>query len=98
MLDSGFSSKHQYYYCGEDVVAEPEHIDDGLARFAYTFSDNTRYHLHMLPPRKDYTRRLLRDVGFQRVTTYGDFQAPFPDEEPDLLIRVPETAYTDTSE
>ncbi|HLR85307.1 MAG TPA: class I SAM-dependent methyltransferase, partial [Nocardioidaceae bacterium] len=39
MLDSGFSSKHTYYYAGEDVVAEPEHLDDGLARFAYTFPD-----------------------------------------------------------
>src|SRR5690625_973513 len=96
MLDSGFSSKHQYYYCGEDVVAEPEHIDDGLARFAYTFSDNTRYHLNMFPLRKDYTRRLLRDVGFQRGNTYGDVQATFRDADPDYLIHVAETGYSDS--
>ena len=98
MLDSGFSSKHQYYYCGEDVVAEPEHIDDGLARFAYTFSDGSKYHLNMFPLRKDYTRRLLREVGFQRVNTYGDFQETFRDEDPDFLIHVAEKAYTDTSD
>ncbi|MGH3505273.1 MAG: class I SAM-dependent methyltransferase, partial [Nocardioidaceae bacterium] len=55
ILDSGFSSKHTYYYCGEEVSAEPEHIDDGLARFAYTFADQSRFHLNMFPLRKDYT-------------------------------------------
>lgn len=98
MLDSGFSSKHQYYYCGEDVVAEPEHIDDGLARFAYTFPDKSRYHLNMFPLRKDYTRRLLRDVGFQRVNTYGDFQETFRDDDPDFLVHVAEKAYVDSSD
>ena len=98
MLDSGFSSKHQYYYCGEDVVAEPEHIDDGLARFAYTFADQSKYHLNMFPLRKDYTRRLLREVGFQRVNTYGDFQETFRDEDPDFLVHVAEKAYVDSSD
>src|SRR5918999_764375 len=35
ILDHGFSSKHKYYYCGDNVSAEPEHVDDGLARFQY---------------------------------------------------------------
>ena len=38
MLDKSFSTKHKYYYCGDQVVAEPEHIDSGLARFKYSFS------------------------------------------------------------
>ncbi|MGH3499671.1 MAG: methyltransferase domain-containing protein, partial [Nocardioidaceae bacterium] len=98
MLDSGFSSKHTYYYCGEEVSAEPEHVDDGLARFRYTFQDQSFYHLNMYPLRKDYTRRLLREVGFQRVRTYGDFQETFTDDDPDFLIHVAEKSYVETSD
>src|SRR5699024_6052639 len=97
MLDSGFSSKHTYYYCGEEVSAEPEHIDDGLARFRYTFADGSRYHLNMFPLRKGYSRRLLREVGFQRVVTYGDFQETFVDDDPDILIHVAEKSYIESA-
>ena len=93
ILDSGFSSTHSYYYCGESVVAEPEYVDDGLARFRYTFPDNSQYHLNMFPLRKDYTRQLLREVGFQRVETFGDFQETFADEDPDFLVHVAEKNY-----
>ena len=96
ILDSGFSSTHSYYYCGESVVAEPEHVDEGLARFRYTFPDNSQYHLNMFPLRKDYTRRLLREVGFQRVETFGDFQETFADQDPDFLVHVAEKNYLPT--
>lgn len=72
MLESEFSSKHTYYYCGEDVRAEPEYLDNGLARFKYIFSDGSTFHLNMYPLRKDYVRKLMNDVGFQRIVTYGD--------------------------
>lgn len=98
ILDAGFSSKHTYYYCGDEVSAEPEHIDEGLARFRYTFPDQSRYHLNMFPLRKDYTRRLLREVGFQRVSTYGDFQETFRDHDPDFLVHVAEKSYGETSD
>ncbi|MDV6011734.1 methyltransferase domain-containing protein [Haloechinothrix sp. LS1_15] len=94
ILDNGFSSKHTYYYCGDSVSAEPEYVDEGLARFRYSFPDKSQYHLNMYPLRKDYTRRLLREVGFQNVDTYGDFQESFADEEPDFLVHVAEKAYT----
>ncbi|MBV8993534.1 MAG: methyltransferase domain-containing protein [Pseudonocardiales bacterium] len=93
LLDDGFSSKHTYYYCGEDVVAEPEYVDDGLARFRYTFSDNSVYHLNMFPLRKNYFRRLLREVGFQQIETYGDFQATYSDGDPDFYVHIAEKAY-----
>lgn len=93
ILDNGFSSKHTYYYCGEAVTAEPEYVDEGLARFRYSFPDKSQYHLNMYPLRKDYTRRLLREVGFQRVETYGDFQDSFAADEPDFLIHVAEKNY-----
>ena len=93
ILDQGFSSKHIYYYCGEDVVAEPEFVDEGLARFRYSFSDGSAYHLNMFPLRKEYTARLMYEVGFQHVDTYGDFQKTYRDSEPDFFIHVAEKAY-----
>ena len=88
ILDDEFRSKHKYYYCGEGVTAEPEHVDDGLARFQYTFPDGSKYRLNMFPLRKAYTRKLIREAGFARVRTYGDFQEEFDDAEPDFFIHV----------
>lgn len=93
ILDNGFSTKHKYYYCGEDVVAEPEHMDDGLARFKYSFPDGSEYHLNMYPLRKDYTRRLMHEVGFQHIETYGDFQETFKADDPDFFSHIAEKAY-----
>ena len=56
MLDHGFTSKHKYYYCGDRVTAEPEYLDDGLARFRYSFPDGCEYTLNMFPLRKNYVR------------------------------------------
>lgn len=94
ILDHGYSSKHTYYYCGDEVTAEPEHIDEGLARFVYRFPDESEYHLNMFPLRKDYVRRLMREVGFQQVDTYGDFQETYREEEPDFFIHVAQKKYT----
>jgi SAM-dependent methyltransferase len=90
MLDHGFTSKHRYYYCGEQVTAEPEYVDDGLARFKYAFPDGCEYTLNMFPLRKDYVRRLMREAGFERVRTYGDFHETYQDNEPDFFIHVAE--------
>ncbi|MEQ9737136.1 MAG: class I SAM-dependent methyltransferase, partial [Algiphilus sp.] len=92
ILDKGFSSKHKYYYCGDQVSAEPEHVDDGLARFCYSFPDGSQYHLNMFPLRKEYTRGLMKDVGFQKIETFGDFKETHKEEEPDFYIHV---AYKD---
>ncbi|MGW7354274.1 glycine/sarcosine N-methyltransferase [Streptomyces sp. NPDC054784] len=93
ILDSGFSSKHTFYYCGEDVAVEPEYMDEGLCRMRYRFPDESVYHLNMYPLRKEYTRRLMTEVGFQRVETYGDFQHTYRDEQPDFFVHVAEKAY-----
>jgi len=90
ILAHGFSSKHIYYYCGENVKAEPEHLDEGLARFRYEFPDNSVFHLNMYPLRKKYLRNLMKEVGFQRITTYGDFKETYRHEEPDFFIHVAE--------
>ena len=94
ILDGGFSSKNSYYYCGDEVRAEPEFVDEGLARFRYQFPDESVYHLNMFPLRKDYTRRLMREVGFQRIETFGDFQETYRDEEPDFFVHVAEKYYS----
>lgn len=93
--DKGGGPSHQYYYCGEDVKAEPEHVDEGLARFRYTFSDDEVFHLNMFPLRRDYVRRLMSEVGFQQVDTYGDFQESYRQYEPDFFIHVAHKAYQD---
>ena len=68
-------------------------MDDGLARFRYEFPGNEVYHLNMFPLRKDYVHDLMHQVGFQSVTTYGDFQSSFKEEDPDFFIHVAEKAY-----
>ncbi|AYY15373.1 methyltransferase domain-containing protein [Actinobacteria bacterium YIM 96077] len=98
ILDQGFSSKHTYYYCGEDVSAVPEYVDDGLARFRYTFSDGSEYYLNMYPLRKNYVRRLMREVGFQHVETFGDFQQTYREDDPDFFIHVAEKRYRSDEE
>lgn len=93
ILDIGFKTKHKYYYCGDQVSAEPEYVDDSLARFKYTFPDDSVYHLNMFPLRKNYVRKLMTDAGFQRIKTYGDFQETYNDHEPDFFVHVAEKSY-----
>lgn len=94
ILDEGFSTRHKYYYCGDDVTAEPESIDEGLTRFKYSFPDGSEHYLNMFPLRKDYTRRLMTEVGFQHIETYGDFKEAHPESEsPDFYIHVAEKTY-----
>lgn len=93
ILDEGFSSKHTYYYAGKNVKAEPEHIDSGLARFRYEFPDNSVYYLNMYPLRKNYVRRLMTEVGFQRIHTYADFKETYKEENPDFYIHIAEKRY-----
>lgn len=98
LLDHRVEPSHNFYYCGDSVRATPEHVDDSLARFRYEFPDEQVFHLNMFPLRKNYVRRLLREVGFQRVTTYGDFQETYHDSEPDFFIHVAEKGYVDGGE
>lgn len=96
LLDHKVEPGHSYYYCGESVRATPAHIDDSLARFRYEFQGGETYHLNMFPLRRNYVQQLLHEVGFQRVTTYGDFQETYKESEPDFFIHVAEKKYVDT--
>ena len=95
ILDDGFSTKHKYYYCGDQVTAEPEHVDDSLARFRYSFPDGPEFHLNMFPLRKAYVRNLMLETGFQRVKTFGDFQETYQENEPDFFVHVAEKKHDD---
>lgn len=97
MLDHGFSTKHKYYYCGDQVTAEPEYLDDGLVRFKYSFPDGSVYNLNMNPVRKNYVRRLIGEAGFQRIRTYGDFQETYAEDEPDFFVHVAEKSIAEPS-
>lgn len=96
MLKNGFSSKHTYYYAGDNVKAEPEYLDEGLARFRYEFPDKSVYHLNMFPLDDEYTRRLMKDVGFQDITTYGDFKENYNEDETDFLVHIAEKSYKES--
>jgi SAM-dependent methyltransferase len=95
ILDSGFKSKHKYYYCGESVVAEPIHVDAGLARFRYAFPDGSEYKLNMFPLRKGYTQQLISEAGFQAFQTFGDFQETYHDADPDFFVHIAQKTYDD---
>jgi sarcosine/dimethylglycine N-methyltransferase len=93
ILDHDIQPTHNYYYCGEEVRAAPEHVDETLARFRYEFNDGSVFHLNMFPLRKRYVQRLMKEVGFQRVRTYGDFKETYRETEPDFFIHVAEKTY-----
>lgn len=93
ILDNGYSSKHKYYYCGEEVAVEPEYVDDGLARFKYKFQNDGEYYLNMYPLRYNYTKQLMKEVGFQHIDTYGDFQETYHRDDPDFYIHVAQKEY-----
>ena len=43
IIDEGFSSKHTYYYCGDNVKAEPEYVDEGPAQKQLELAISTTY-------------------------------------------------------
>jgi glycine/sarcosine N-methyltransferase len=95
ILDVGFKSKHKYYYTGREVSAEPEYVDQGLARFRYEFPDGSIFNLNMFPLRRKYVTNLMHEVGFQNITTYGDFDEDFDPHEPDFFVHVAEKEFVE---
>lgn len=88
MLDKGFSTKHEYYYTGNNVEARPVVLNDKLAKFQYDFPDGTHYHLSLFPLRVKYMDELLRQAGFVDITRYGDFETPYEQSEVDFIQQV----------
>lgn len=88
MLEHKPEPSHTYSYAGHDVIASAEYIDEGLVRFCYRFADNSVFTLNTFPLRKTYLKRLMKEVGFQEVSSYSDFQETFLEREPDFFIHV----------
>jgi glycine/sarcosine N-methyltransferase len=93
ILDNQAKPKRNYYYGGDQVTATPDYVDESLARFKYSFQDGEDFFLNMFPLRTEYVRGLMKDVGFQTVTTYGDFQEHYKDSEPDFFVHVASKKY-----
>lgn len=88
MLEEGFSSKHSYYYTGNDVDARPVEISRKQAKFQYAFADGEKYHLTMYPLKQGYLGHLLEDCGFVDNIRYGDFERPFNEGEVDFIQQI----------
>jgi SAM-dependent methyltransferase len=69
ILDKDFSSKHKYYYCGDKVSVEPVHIDDGLARFEYAFSEGSTPPKYVSFAQKIHAQLIFR----KRLSDLGNF-------------------------
>lgn len=100
ILDEGAKPQRNYYYGSDQVTASPEYVDESLARFKYAFDDGDEFHLNMFPLRTEYVRNLMKEVGFQKVTTYGDFQEDYKDSdtEPDFFVHVASKKYIEPEE
>ncbi len=88
ILESGYTSKHKYYYAGDQVKISPVHISDDLVIFEYTFSDQSSYNLNFFPLKKNYFCDLIYGAGFQTITTYGDFKADYDPGQTDFYVHV----------
>jgi len=93
ILAGTFSAKKAYYYCGENVKVVPEYIDPTLTRFRYEFPDQSVFYLNMYPLPQDYTRKLMIEVGFQNVKTFGDFKETYHSDNPDFLVHIADKQY-----
>lgn len=93
ILDEGAKPKRNYYYGAKGVTASPEFVDESLARFKYSFEDGEEFHLNMFPLRVNYVRQLMKEVGFQDIVTYGDFQEDYKDAVPDFFVHVASKKY-----
>ena len=94
MLDRGFSSKHTYYYCGEDVAVEPEYIDEGLCRMRYSVPRQRPCTTSTCSRCARTTRAgSCRGRDSSSIETYGDFQHTYREEQPDFFVHVAEKEY-----
>lgn len=88
ILDQGFSSKHQFYYTGENVEVTPEYVTDDAIKFLYKYEDGSVHNLTLCPIRQEYLTSLLQTSGFKAVTRYGDFESDYEFYEPDFIVQV----------
>ncbi len=70
----GIPTKRAQYYAGVSATAEPEYIDNGLARYKYKFKDGTCYYLNMFPITRDVLIAEALEAGFNLEHTLHDLK------------------------
>jgi sarcosine/dimethylglycine N-methyltransferase len=88
ILDQGYSSKHKYYYTGENVDVRPVRISRTTVKFEYSFPSGEKHHLQLYPLKQNYVTHLLEDAGFVDITRFGDFERPYDHYDPDFIQQV----------
>ena len=88
ILDKGYSSKHQYYYCGNEVAVKPVIIHEDFIRFSYRFTEDEVYYLTLHPIRKEKFIRYILGAGFRQAKTFGDFQKAYDEQNVDFFVHV----------
>ena len=88
MLDRGFSNKHVYYYLGTTVEVRPLAIRRQAVELEYRYTDGETHCLTLFPLRQEYLTGLLKEVGFESVVRFGDFEKEYEFFEPDFIIQV----------
>ncbi|NIR29594.1 MAG: methyltransferase domain-containing protein [Gammaproteobacteria bacterium] len=88
ILDQGYSSKHRYYYTGENVEVRPVEISRTMVKFEYAFDSGETHHLTLYPLKQNYVSHLFEDAGFMDITRYGDFERPYDHYDPDFIQQV----------
>ena len=87
ILDIGYKSKHNYVYCGENFEVVPVVRTEELVRLGY-FGKKAKWFFDLFPIRLAEIAANIRNSGFRRVETYGDFQRPFGKYDADFLQHV----------
>src|SRR3546814_20924019 len=73
MLDEGFSTKHEFYYTGDNVEARPVELSRTKAKFEYSFADGEKHQLTRDQLKQGYVGQLLQACGFGEKNRYGAF-------------------------
>lgn len=88
IMDRGFSSKHKFYYTGDETDVRPVRISRREVKLEYDFGKEGKHFLTLYPLRQNYVQFLLEDSGFVDITRYGDFERPYDNYDPDFIQQV----------
>lgn len=70
----GIPTRKALYYAGTSATAEPDYIDDGLARYKYEFNDGKCYYLNMYPITCNVLISEAKEAGFKLEETLYDLK------------------------
>ncbi|MBS3142929.1 class I SAM-dependent methyltransferase [Candidatus Woesearchaeota archaeon] len=88
ILKYGYSSKHKYVYCGNTIDVSVVHKDEQLITFRYTKQGNGYFELNLYPIKVGEMTKLIKQAGYEQVTTYGDFEKEFNPRSTDFIQHV----------